>query len=164
MKLSEVDLSAYDLWLMTTRLEDGNPIATHLLWLCRKDADRFERTDALMKMAFEAGKAAALTASASEPRDAEATAKAIEWLKSMTTEDWLLLDKYMPDDLRERLRVALAASPVPASEPEPVACPHCSGTGQWTMPADRTHLQTKHSCNHCNGTGKNPVPTPDGGE
>lgn len=127
----------------------------------------------ISRMAREIDRLRALTASASEPRDAEATAKAIDWLKAMTTEDWLLLDKYMPDDLRERLRAALTAS---ASEPGPVAedsretCQRCQGNGEIVTDWERYRHPNEGDvgdeavaeCPDCNGVGSVTVPTPDG--
>lgn len=47
-------------------------------------------------------------------------------------------------------------------------CPHCGGTGEWTMPGGAHQLDTDESCNHCDGTGSSPsapvsAPSPAGG-
>lgn len=42
-------------------------------------------------------------------------AKHTAWMRDMTEEDWILLRHHMPDEMRERLRAALAA-PMPSQE------------------------------------------------
>ena len=46
---------------------------------------------------------------------------------------------------------SLSPAATPVSEAEPVACPHCGGTGKWTMPGGAHQLDTIEACNHCDG-------------